>query len=193
MNLAEGIVSVPGPKGAGDIQPAMLSPGEAVIPAKQSAKYMPLIRSMVADKVPGYAESNVGGFGTPASLRPGGQYAGPIGDITAGTSSDAVRQANSATKSTNKLFKSIDKITKKFVQATPKIADLGQTADKTTESLGKDKTRGFRGFLGGYGNVSQTVTNDDGTTRAATAGERTNARQINRMNFQQRMMPAQMA
>ena len=193
MNLAEGIVSVPGPKGAGDVMPAMLSPGEAVIPAKQSAKYMPLIRSMVADKVPGYAESNVGGFGTPASLRPGGQYAGPIGDITAGTSSDAVRQANSATKSTNKLFKSIDKITKKFVQATPKIADLGQTADKTTESLGKDKTRGFRGFLGGYGNVSQTVTNDDGTTRAATAAERTNARQMNRMNFQQRMMPAQMA
>jgi hypothetical protein len=28
-----GVVSVPGPKGAGDIMPAMLSPGEAVIPA----------------------------------------------------------------------------------------------------------------------------------------------------------------
>jgi TP901 family phage tail tape measure protein len=36
--LASGIVSVPGPKGAGDIVPAMLSPGEAVIPAEVCRK-----------------------------------------------------------------------------------------------------------------------------------------------------------
>ena len=78
LKLEEGIVSVPGPKGAGDIQPAMLSPGEAVIPAEQSAKYMPLIQSMIADKVPGFAGPDVGGFGVPASLRPGGQYSLPI-------------------------------------------------------------------------------------------------------------------
>jgi TP901 family phage tail tape measure protein len=75
---AEGIVSVPGPKGAGDIQPAMLSPGEAVIPAKQSAKYMPLIQSMIADRVPGFAGSNIEWDGSPASLREGGKYAGPV-------------------------------------------------------------------------------------------------------------------
>ena len=192
MKLANGIVSVPGPKGAGDIQPAMLSPGEAVIPAKQSAKYMPLIQSMVADKVPGYEQSNVP-FGTPASLRPGGQYAGPIGNTTVGTGSNSVAQTAAATKSTNKLFKAIDKVAAKLVLATPKIADLGKTADKTTESFGKDKTRGLRGFIGGYGNVSQTVAGEDGKTRAATAAERTNMRQMNRMNFSQKMMPAQMA
>jgi TP901 family phage tail tape measure protein len=192
MNLAKGIVSVPGPKGAGDIQPAMLSPGEAVIPAKQSAKYMPLIQSMVADKVPGYEQSNVP-FGTPASLRPGGQYAGPIGNTTVGTGSNSVAQTAAATKSTNRLFKAIDKVAAKLVLATPKIADLGKTADKTTESFGKDKTRGLRGFIGGYGNVSQTVAGEDGKTRAATAAERTNMRQMNRMNFSQKMMPAQMA
>jgi TP901 family phage tail tape measure protein len=52
--LASGIVSVPGPKGAGDIVPAMLSPGEAVIPAKFAKKYAPLIQGMVAGNIPGY-------------------------------------------------------------------------------------------------------------------------------------------
>ena len=52
--LASGIVSVPGPKGAGDIVPAMLAPGEAVIPAKFVEKYGPLIEGMVAGNIPGY-------------------------------------------------------------------------------------------------------------------------------------------
>jgi TP901 family phage tail tape measure protein len=51
---ADGIVSVPGPKGAGDVMPAMLSPGEAVIPAKQASKYAPLIQGMIAGKIPGF-------------------------------------------------------------------------------------------------------------------------------------------
>jgi len=50
----DGIFSVPGPKGAGDVVPAMLSPGEAVIPTKQSKKYAGFIQSIIADKVPGY-------------------------------------------------------------------------------------------------------------------------------------------
>jgi TP901 family phage tail tape measure protein len=49
-----GIISVPGPKGAGDVVPAMLSPGEAVIPASMSKKYAPLINSMISDSIPGY-------------------------------------------------------------------------------------------------------------------------------------------
>ena len=54
LNLASGIMSVPGPKGAGDVVPAMLSPGEAVIPAKQSKKYSGIISSLIADNVPGF-------------------------------------------------------------------------------------------------------------------------------------------
>ena len=54
MGLSEGIVSVPGPKGAGDVVPAMLSPGEAVIPAKQAKKYGGLINGMIAGNIPGY-------------------------------------------------------------------------------------------------------------------------------------------
>ena len=52
--LASGIVSVPGPKGAGDIVPAMLSPGEAVIPSKMAQKYAPLINGMIANNIPGF-------------------------------------------------------------------------------------------------------------------------------------------
>jgi TP901 family phage tail tape measure protein len=53
---AKGVVSVPGPKGAGDIMPAMLSPGEAVIPTKIAKKYAPLISGMIADNIPGFEE-----------------------------------------------------------------------------------------------------------------------------------------
>ena len=50
----KGTFNVPGPKGAGDIVPAMLSPGEAVIPAKQADKYRGLIKGMVGDSIPGF-------------------------------------------------------------------------------------------------------------------------------------------
>ena len=53
-----GVVSVPGPKGKGDIVPAMLSPGEAVIPAEMSKKYSPLISGMISDSIPGYFDGN---------------------------------------------------------------------------------------------------------------------------------------
>ncbi len=52
---ANGVVSVPGPKGAGDVVPAMLSPGESVIPTKMSKKYAPLISGMIDGTIPGYS------------------------------------------------------------------------------------------------------------------------------------------
>ena len=52
--FASGVMSVPGPKGAGDVVPAMLSPGEAVIPAKQAQKYAPFIKDMISGNVPGF-------------------------------------------------------------------------------------------------------------------------------------------
>jgi len=55
-----GVVSVPGPKGAGDIVPAMLSPGEAVIPTKMAQKYSGLIRGMVNDDIPGFRFGRLG-------------------------------------------------------------------------------------------------------------------------------------
>jgi TP901 family phage tail tape measure protein len=67
MKLATGIVSVPGPKGAGDIVPAMLSPGEAVIPAEFAKKYAPLIQGMISGNIPGYKDGVF--LGMPASSK----------------------------------------------------------------------------------------------------------------------------
>ena len=60
LKLANGVFSVPGPKGAGDVVPAMLSPGEAVIPAKQAGRYRPMIRQMIAGNLPGYLKGTPG-------------------------------------------------------------------------------------------------------------------------------------
>jgi hypothetical protein len=70
---ANGVVSVPGPKGKGDVVPAMLSPGEAVIPAAMAKKYGGLINGMVAGTIPGYSrgkgsDSNFGHFGPGSSI-----------------------------------------------------------------------------------------------------------------------------
>ena len=51
---ANGIVSVPGPKGAGDVVPAMVSPGEAIIPTAMNKKYAPLVQGIISDSIPGY-------------------------------------------------------------------------------------------------------------------------------------------
>jgi TP901 family phage tail tape measure protein len=56
---ADGVISVPGPKGAGDIIPAMLSPGEAVVPADMAKKYAPLIQGMIAGNIPGFMSGTV--------------------------------------------------------------------------------------------------------------------------------------
>jgi TP901 family phage tail tape measure protein len=53
--LASGILSVPGPKGAGDIVPAMLSPGEAVIPADKAEKYRGFVAALISGKIPGFS------------------------------------------------------------------------------------------------------------------------------------------
>lgn len=50
---ANGVVTVPG-SGSGDTVPAMLTPGEAVIPKDMAKRYAPLINAMVAGNIPGY-------------------------------------------------------------------------------------------------------------------------------------------
>ena len=69
----DGVISVPGPKGAGDVVPAMLSPGEAVIPTETTDKYRGLITAMFQDKVPGFMAGRLPGGpgkGIPLSAGP---------------------------------------------------------------------------------------------------------------------------
>ena len=57
---ADGILSVPGPAGAGDVVASMLSPGEAVIPADRAKQYAPFIKGIIAGKIPGFVEGTPG-------------------------------------------------------------------------------------------------------------------------------------
>ena len=69
----DGVISVPGPAGAGDVVPAMLSPGEAVIPTETTDKYRGLITAMFQDKVPGFMAGRLPGGpgrGIPLSAGP---------------------------------------------------------------------------------------------------------------------------
>ena len=50
-----GVVSGPG-TGTSDSIPALLSNGEAVIPARQAKKYAPIIQGMIAGNLPGFAD-----------------------------------------------------------------------------------------------------------------------------------------
>ena len=58
--FSEGILSVPG-TGNEDTVAAMLTPGESVIPAKQSDKHRALIQAIITDKIPGHSDGVVGG------------------------------------------------------------------------------------------------------------------------------------
>ena len=52
---AKGIAIVPG-SGNKDNVPSLLTPGEAVVPAPMVKKYGPLIKGMIADNIPGFAD-----------------------------------------------------------------------------------------------------------------------------------------
>jgi hypothetical protein len=54
----KGIFSVPGPNVNKDVVPAMLTPGEAVIPRDQAEKYRPLISGIIAGNVPGFNQGS---------------------------------------------------------------------------------------------------------------------------------------
>jgi TP901 family phage tail tape measure protein len=80
---ASGVVSVPG-SGKGDTVPAMLTPGEAVIPADMAKKYAPLISGMIAGNIPGYQD------GLERSSASGMVFAHGIAPVN--LSADAIKQ-----------------------------------------------------------------------------------------------------
>jgi hypothetical protein len=53
--MAKGGIVTVGGRGNKDTEPALLTPGEAVIPAEMVKKYAPLIEGMIAGNIPGYA------------------------------------------------------------------------------------------------------------------------------------------
>jgi TP901 family phage tail tape measure protein len=194
LMLSNGIMSVPGPKGAGDIQPAMLAPGEAVIPAKQSKKYSGLISGIMSNQIPGFENGPGTWTGNPGSWRTPGSLDDPWETSPSRGTKGQDRVERAIDKffdkpRVKKLGDRIDKFAAQMGKTTPKVAQLGVTASQTTKDFGTDKTRGFRGFMSGYSRVPQT----DETGTRLTAAQRTNARQAMRMERSQRMMGVGMA
>ena len=68
-----GIVYGPG-TGTSDSIPAMISNGEAIVPAKQTKKYGALIAGIIADNIPGYERSNVTISGSRVVLPSQGEF-----------------------------------------------------------------------------------------------------------------------
>jgi TP901 family phage tail tape measure protein len=193
-----GVVSVPGPKGAGDIMPAMLSPGEAVIPAAMTEKYSPLISGMINDNIPGFIDGP--GFfdpndpwnDKPRLLGPDGRPLPPSIPPAPPRGGDAFDRFFDK-PGVVKFGKKWDKFVSKFEKAGPPVERVGNAMSDTTKAFERDKTRGFTGWMTGYGRVSDTVQNEDGSTRRATQAERTNMRMDKRMQSSQRGMGIGMA
>jgi len=121
---ANGVVSVPG-SGKGDTVPAMLTPGEAVIPADMAKKYAPLINGMVAGNIPGYESGlKVAGIAAPAGTQ--------FGHITT-TMETTVGAFLQSLKNMSQDMQDQHKSTIHYLQ---QIADLGLEAKKLTTYSG---------------------------------------------------------
>jgi TP901 family phage tail tape measure protein len=91
---AKGISIVPG-SGNKDSVPAMLMPGEAVIPTKMAKKYGPLIDGMIADNIPGFRK----GLGTGTAVDvPGGFAAAHFGGSSQATGAQLIEISKGATQ-----------------------------------------------------------------------------------------------
>ncbi len=145
MKLADGIVSVPGPKGAGDVVPAMLSPGESVIPAKQSAKYAPLVSGIIADKIPGYIKGLQGAGGKTEFA-----HIGQMTPVPAATLAAQLNQMEGAV--TARALRVINAVAAQFGNAlmVNVYGKLGMTTGQT--STGKS----INGLLGKPGGVAKS-------------------------------------
>ena len=189
-----GVVSVPGPKGAGDVVPAMLSPGEAVIPSRMTEKYSPLISGMINDTIPGFED----GYDPPYKVTDKRSSAGPVPPGAPGAPggrnpSDPPRPIIPKEEPISRIGQKWNKFITRFEKAGPPIDKVGTAMSDTTKAFERDKTRGFTGWVTGYGKVSDTVQNEDGSTRRATPQERTNMRMDKRMQASQRGMGIGMA
>ncbi len=118
LKLANGIFSVPGPKGAGDIVPAMLTPGEAVIPADRAKKYGPLISGIIADNIPGFQ----GGYQETHVAMPMQKTPAVLAEL-------------------DKIFPRISTFSDRLLEATVVLSDL--TATKSTTLNQKAKNSGM--------------------------------------------------
>ena len=149
----DGVVSVPGPKGAGDVVPAMLSPGESVIPADMTAKYAPLIQGMVAGTIPGYETGRVGsgsegriGKANTTVMRPYGANVANSGGLVGFTSINPKNAADVTSIYTKEIIKASGVSTKSIVAEIKRWETANRVAiDRATAAVnaGANATTAF--------------------------------------------------
>jgi TP901 family phage tail tape measure protein len=99
--MAKGGVVTVGGRGNRDTEPALLTPGEAVIPAEMAKKYAPIIQGMIAGNIPGYQNGRGGAanFGGNEVTIANARSARALQDYY-----DKLIQLNSSSDQVNKMF-----------------------------------------------------------------------------------------
>jgi hypothetical protein len=151
--LASGIVSVPGPKGAGDIVPAMLSPGESVIPADMTKKYAGLIQGMISDNIPGYQEGR--SLGTAVDV-PGGMDVSHFGSKSSRTGAELLAMVEgletSAARNIRKMVASFDNgLSRVFTTFDNQVVAQFTEINRLMQTQGKASTQKVKQNLVGAG------------------------------------------
>jgi TP901 family phage tail tape measure protein len=181
LELANGIVSVPGPKGAGDVTPAMLSPGEAVIPTAMAKKYAPLIQGMIAGNIPGYKKGKTGGV-----VNFGG---GDIEVANAGSARalqayyNTLMQLNKETDKVKKMFAELVASGKKAVEGQDKNINITKAQAEKAAEKNKLKTKTDRP-RGSSSSLAHLTLTDDSKINKKT-GEREHNSLVRRMAHSQ--------
>jgi len=167
---AKGVVSVPGTKGKGDTVPAMLSPGEAVIPVAMAKKYAPLIQGMIAGNIPGYQ------FGTAA--------VGGRGSVTFNGQSYDTRGG-----SENKIAEIINDLIKfkSNVEDVTEMLDHLEKSGKLTITSLKEAAKANDKIISENPNKSETIVSGhlQGTSKILPSGERETGSFVRRMTQSQ--------
>jgi len=150
--LADGIVSVPG-SGNKDTVPAMLTPGESVIPAKMTKKYAPLINGMIADNIPGYQKGR--SLGTAVDV-PGGMDISHFGMKSSRTGSELLAMVEgletTAAKNIRKMVASFDNgLSKVFTTFDNQVVAQFTEINRLMQTKGKANTQKVKQNIVGAG------------------------------------------
>jgi TP901 family phage tail tape measure protein len=151
--LANGIVSVPGPKGAGDVVPAMLSPGESVIPADMTKKYSGLIQGMISNNIPGYVKGR--SLGTAVDV-PGGMDVSHFGTKSSRTGAELLSiiegLETAAARNVRKMVASFeDGLTRVFTTFDNQVVAQFTEINRLMQTQGKASTQKVKQNLVGAG------------------------------------------
>jgi len=150
--FADGILTVPG-SGNKDTVPAMLTPGESVIPAAMTKKYAPLINAMIAGNIPGYQKGK--SLGTAVDV-PGGMDISHFGMKSSRTGAELLAMVEgletTAARNIRKMVASFDNgLSKVFTTFDNQVVAQFTEINRLMQTKGKANTQKVKQNLVGAG------------------------------------------